>query len=161
MTNSFTFRNFDLNVIISGQVGNKIMNVGLQDMHNNDGVFNMTTDMFNRWRSPSNIGDGKTPGTRSGSTELYRLANTTWLSRGDFLSVKNISLGYTFNVKNVKTIKSARIYASVQQAFVFTKYKGQNPEASYSRDNAIGVYGQDMSTYPVPRTIMIGGNFNF
>lgn len=161
MTNSFTFRNFDLNVIMSGQVGNKIMNVGLQDMHNNDGVFNMTTDMFNRWRSPSNIGDGKTPGTRSGSTELYRLANTTWLSRGDFLSVKNISLGYTFNVKNVKTIKSARIYASVQQAFVFTKYKGQNPEASYSRDNAIGVYGQDMSTYPVPRTIMIGGNFNF
>ncbi len=161
MTNSFAYKNFDLNVIIAGQSGNKIMNVGLQDIHNNDGVFNMGLDMFNRWRSPTEIGDGKTPGTRSGSTELYRLANTTWLSRGDFLTVKNISLGYTFNLKNIKAIKSARIYASVQQAFVFTKYMGQNPEASYSRDNAIGVYGQDLSTYPVPRTIMIGGNFNF
>lgn len=161
MTNTFKYHNFDLNIIIAGQVGNKIMNVGLQDLHNNDGVFNMSTDMIDRWRSPTQIGDGKTPGTRSGSTELYRLANTTWLSPGDFLTVKNIALGYTFKLSSLKYIKSARIYASVQQAFVFTKYKGQNPEASYSRDNAIGIYGQDLSTFPVPRTIMIGGNFNF
>jgi TonB-dependent starch-binding outer membrane protein SusC len=161
MTNTLNYKNFDFNVIIAGQVGNKIMNVGLQDMHNNDGVFNMTTDMINRWRSPTSVGDGVTPGTRSGSTELYRLANTTWLSPGDYLTVKNIALGYTFNLSKLKYIKTARIYASVQQAFVFTKYKGQNPEASYSRDNAIGIYGQDLSTFPVPRTIMIGGNFNF
>lgn len=161
MTNTLRFKNFDFNVAIAGQVGNQIMNVGLQDMHNNDGVFNMTTDMINRWRSPANPGDGKTPGTRSGSTELYRLANTTWLSPGDYLTVKNIALGYTFKMGNQKYIKSARIYGSVQQAFVFTKYKGQNPEASYSRDNSVGIYGQDQSTFPVPRTIMIGGNFNF
>ncbi len=161
MSNTLRYKNFDFSVIIAGQVGNEIMNVSLQDMHNNDGVFNMTTDMINRWRSPTDQGDGRTPTTRSGSTELYRLSNTTWLSRGDYLTVKNIALGYTFKLGNLKYIKSARIYASVQQAFVFTKYKGQNPEASYSRDNGIGIYGQDLSTFPVPRTIMIGGNINF
>lgn len=132
-----------------------------QDFHNNDGVFNMSKDMINRWRSPSDQGDGKTPSTRSGTTELYRLANTTWISDGDYLTVKNIALGYTFKPGNLKFVKSARIYTSVQQAFVFTKYKGQNPEASIGRDDAIGTYGQDLSTFPVPRTFMIGTNINF
>jgi hypothetical protein len=89
------------------------------------------------------------------------LANTTWISDGDFLTVKNIALGYTIKPNIIKYIKSARIYASVQQAFVFTKYTGQNPEANFNRDDAIGTYGQDLSTFPVPRTIMIGANINF
>ncbi|MDQ3277898.1 MAG: TonB-dependent receptor, partial [Bacteroidota bacterium] len=135
--------------------------VNLQDFHNNDGVFNMSPDMINRWRSPENRGDGKTPRTRSGTTELYRLANSTWVSDGSFLAGKNITLGYTLRPNTVKYIKSARIYASVQQAFVITKYPGQNPEASIGRDDAIGVYGQDLSTFPVPRTFMIGTNISF
>lgn len=161
MTNTLTYNNFDLNVVIAGQVGNKVLNFSLQDQHNNDGVFNMTTDMIDRWRSPTNQGDGKTPGTRAGSTELYRVSNTTWLSDGSFLTVKNIALGYTFDLNTLKFMKSARVYAGVQQAFVFTKYSGQNPEASYSRDDAIGVYGQDLSTTPIPRTVIIGANINF
>lgn len=160
MTNTFRYKNFDFNVIIAGQAGNQVMNVNNQDFHNNDGVLNMTTDMINRWRSPTDQGDGKTPGTRANTTELYRLANTTWVSNGDYLTVKNIALGYTFK-PNLTYFKSARIYASLQQAFVFTKYVGQNPEASIGRDDAIGTYGQDLSTFPVPRTIMIGANIGF
>jgi TonB-linked SusC/RagA family outer membrane protein len=161
MTNTVKYHNFDLNVIVAGQVGNKILNATTADYHNNDGVFNMTRDMINRWRSPTNQGDGKTPSTRSNTTELYRLANTTFISDGDYLTVKNIALGYTFNAAKLKYIKSARIYTSIQQAFVFTKYKGQNPEASIGRDDAIGTYGQDLSTFPVPRTFMIGANIGF
>jgi len=89
------------------------------------------------------------------------LANSTWVSDGDYLTVKNIALGYTIKPNALKYIKSARIYASVQQAFVFTKYVGQNPEANIGRDDAIGTYGQDLSTFPVPRTVMIGANINF
>lgn len=161
MTNTVRYKNFDLNVIVSGQGGNQVMNDSYGDFHNNDGVFNMSRDMINRWRSPTNQGDGKTPSTRSGTTELYRLANTTWVSDGDYLTVKNIALGYTFNAGKLKYIKSARIYASIQQAFVFTKYTGQNPEASIGRDDAIGTYGQDLSTFPVPRTVMVGANIGF
>ncbi len=161
MTNTLRYKNFDFNVIVAGQVGNQVMNVNYQDFHNNDGVFNMSRDMINRWRSPTDPGDGKTPRTRSGTTELYRLANSTWVSDGDYLTVKNIALGYTIKPNALKYIKSARIYASVQQAFVFTKYVGQNPEANIGRDDAIGTYGQDLSTFPVPRTVMIGANINF
>lgn len=161
ITNTLRYNKFDFTVVIAGQVGNKILNANYGDFHNNDGVFNMSRDMINRWRSPTDQGDGKTPSTRSGTTELYRLANTTWISDGSFLTVKNIALGYTFNAASLKYIKTARIYASLQQAFVFTKYKGQNPEASIGRDDAIGTYGQDLSTFPVPRTFMVGANIGF
>jgi len=118
--------------------------------------------LLHPWRSETDQGDGKTPTTRSSSTELYRLANTTWLSPGDYLTVKNIALGYTFKpAKTLNYFKSARVYVSVQQAFVFTKYSGQNPEASIGRDDAITTYGQDLSTFPVPRTVMVGANINF
>lgn len=161
ITNTFRYKDFDFNVIASGQAGNKVMNVNYGDYHNIDGVFNMTRDMLPHWRSEADPGDGKTPRTRANTTELYRLANSTWVSSGDYLTIRNITLGYTFKTKNFQYVKSARIYGSVQQAFVFTKYKGQNPEASIGRDDAVGTYGQDLSTFPVPRTIMIGANFGF
>ncbi|GAA4804671.1 TonB-dependent receptor [Olivibacter ginsenosidimutans] len=161
ITNTFRYKNFDLNIICAGQGGNLVMNVARADLTNLDGVMNLTKDMANVWRSESNPGNGLVPSTRSNTTELYRLANTTWLSKGDFFTVKNIALGYTWKPKAFKYIQSARIYTSVQQAFVFTKYKGQNPEASIGRDDAIGVFGQDLSTYPVPRTFMLGANISF
>lgn len=105
MTNTLRYKNFDFNVIVAGQVGNQVMNVNYQDFHNNDGVFNMSRDMINRWRSPTDPGDGKTPRTRSGTTELYRLANSTWVSDGDYLTVKNIALGYTIKPNALKYIK--------------------------------------------------------
>ncbi|MDT0651062.1 SusC/RagA family TonB-linked outer membrane protein [Autumnicola edwardsiae] len=161
MNNTFGYKNFDFTIDIAGQVGNEIMNVSLQDLHNNDGVFNMSTDMINRWRSPTDQGDGETPGTRSGSTELYRLANTTWVSDGSFLAIKNIALGYTFNVNDFNFMQSARLYLAMQQAFVFTNYSGQNPEVNIDRDDVVGRFGQDLSTTPVPRRIVIGANIRF
>ncbi|SEM32327.1 TonB-linked outer membrane protein, SusC/RagA family [bacterium A37T11] len=161
ITNTFRYKNFDFNIICAGQGGNQIMNVARADLTNLDGIMNLSKDMLNTWRSEDNPGNGLVPSTRSGSTELYRLANTTWLSSGNFFTIKNIALGYTFKSNVLKYLQSARIYLSVQQAFVFTKYKGQNPEASVSQDDAISTVGQDLSTYPVPRTFMIGANINF
>ncbi|HEY0271971.1 MAG TPA: TonB-dependent receptor, partial [Chitinophaga sp.] len=161
MTNTLTYKNFDFNMIIAGSYGNKVLNFNYQDSHNLDGVFNMSTDVINHWRSPTDPGDGKTPSTRSGTTELYRLNNTTWISDGSYLTIKNIALGYTFKASPAKFFKSARVYLSVQQAFVFTKYTGQNPEASTNRDDVTEQYGQDLSTVPMPRTVMAGANINF
>jgi TonB-linked SusC/RagA family outer membrane protein len=160
MTNTFTWKNFDLGIIIAGQVGNKIMNTNLQNLHNLDGVFNVTTDMQNRWRSEQDPGNGKVPSTRSGATELYRLVNSTWVFSGDYLAVKNIALGYTFNKKLLHAIRDLRVYASVQNAFMFTKYPGQNPEVNDTKDNQTQA-GLDNGSYPIPRVFMLGANVNF
>lgn len=160
ITNDFKYKKFDLNLIISGQAGNDIMNVNKQNLQNLDGVFNMEKEMANRWRSEENPGNGRVPNTRSNTTELYRLANSNWVSRGDYLTVRNITLGYTFDKTELKYIKSVRLYLGIQQALVLTRYPGQNPEVNDSRDNQT-VAGVDNGSYPVPRTCMIGLNVNF
>lgn len=160
MTNRFSYQNFDLDILIAGQVGNKLMNTNLQNLHNLDGVFNVEKSMMYRWRSPSDTGNGKVPGTRSGSTEAYRLVNSTWVFSGDYLAVKNITLGYTFDKKMLHYIKGIRVYGSVQNAFMFTKYPGQNPEVNDTKDNQTQA-GLDNGSYPIPRVVMFGANVNF
>jgi len=160
ITNNFSYHDFDLNIIAAGQTGNKIINTNFQNLQNLDGIFNITRDMQNRWRSESNPGNGKVPRTLTNTTELYRTTNTNWVFSGDYLSVKNIALGYTFSQKSLRYIKSIRVYGSVQNAFMFTKYPGQNPEVNDTRDDQ-KTAGQDVGSYPIVRTIMIGANINF
>lgn len=160
MTNNFSFLGFDLGVVVAGQVGNKIMNTNLQNLHNLDGVFNLEKSMQYRWRSEENPGNGKVPSTRSGSTELYRLVNSTWVFSGDYLAVKNITLGYTFGKKMLRYIKGVRVYASLQNAFLFTRYPGQNPEVNDTKDNQTQA-GLDGGSYPIPRVVLFGANVNF
>lgn len=160
ITNDFRYKKFDLNLIISGQAGNDIANTIKLNTQNLDGVFNMEKEMANRWRSEENPGNGKVPCTRSNSTELYRLSNTNWISRGDYLTVRNITLGYTFDAVKLKFLKAARFYLSIQQALVLTNYEGQNPEVNSNRDNQT-MAGIDLGSYPVPRTFMAGVNMSF
>lgn len=160
ITNNFRYKNFDLNIIIAGQVGNKIMNINLQNEQNLDGIFNIDKNMQDRWRSETNPGSGRVPRTLTNTTELYRTTNTNWVFSGDYLTVKNIAFGYTFKANHSTYFKSIRLYTSVQQAFVFTKYPGQNPEVNDSRDNQTTA-GLDNGSFPIPRTVMIGANISF
>ena len=160
MSNSFAYKNFDLNVVVSGQVGNKLMNTNYQNLHNIDGIFNVTKDMQNRWRSEADPGNGKVPRTLSNTTELYRLTNSTWVFSGDYLTIRNITLGYNIPQRALRYIKGVRVYASAQNAFIFTKYPGQNPEVNDSKDNQTNA-GTDNGSYPIPRTLLIGASINF
>jgi TonB-linked SusC/RagA family outer membrane protein len=160
ITNTFGYKNFDLSIVAGGQVGNKIMNTNLQNLQNLDGIFNVDKDMQYRWRSEQDPGNGRVPRTLSGTTELYRLTNSNWVFRGDYLSIRNIALGYTFQQRQLRYIKGVRVYASVQNAFMFTRYPGQNPEVNDTKDSQTTA-GTDNGSYPVPRTIMVGANFNF
>lgn len=161
MTNSLSYKNFDFNVVVSGQYGNDVINMLDEDSYNIDGVFNMKTDMLNVWRSPENPGNGQVPRTLSGTTEFYRIPHTGWIEDGSFLSVKNVTAGYTFDLSQVAFVKSARLYIGIQNFLTFTKFTGQNPEANLSRDNSVTRYGQIRSAYPMPRTFTIGTNINF
>jgi hypothetical protein len=160
ITNNFTYGSWDLNIIASGQTGNKIMNINNQNLQNLDGIFNINKNMANRWRSPSNPGNGLVPRTLVNTTELYRFTNTNWVKSGDYLTIRNIALGYTFGQHQLKYIKSVRVYGSIQNAFILTKYPNQNPEVNDTKDSQTTA-GLDNGSYPLPTTIMIGANINF
>lgn len=161
ITNSFAYKNFDLTIVGSGSYGNDILRRTEQGTTNLDGVFNVLADVKDRWRSPENPGSGKY-GTTKYATFMERdFNNSRFVSDGSFFTIKNITLGYMVPVKRSKTISSVRVYASVQQAYVFTKYPGVNPEVSTdATGRAVSALnqGNDWGTYPVPRTYTFGVN---
>jgi hypothetical protein len=86
--------------------------------------------------------------------------NSQWLEDGTYLSVKNITLGYSVGLRNSAVLKGLRIYGTVQNAFIFTGYSGINPEISLDGLNGTSI-GIDENAYPVPRTFAVGISATF
>jgi TonB-linked SusC/RagA family outer membrane protein len=164
LSNDFSYKNFDLSVVMSGSYGNDIARMTDQGTANLDLQFNVLKEVKNRWRSPENPGDGKFGKMLTGKGEERTNFHTGEVFDGSYLAIKNITLGYNIPVKNNKTFGSVRIYSSIQQAYVFTHYTGGNPEVSTTDTSAAPNslnQGLDISAYPIPRTISFGLNVNF
>lgn len=164
LTNDFKYKNWDASIVISGSMGNDIAVTNDQGTTNLDGVFNVLRDVKDRWRSPENPGSGRY-GKTTGATFMERdWFSSRFIEDGSYLSVKNITVGYSFPLNETSFLKKARLYGSVQQAFVFTGYRGANPEVSTTTQgqqaNALAL-GFDWGAYPVPRTFTLGFNLSF
>jgi TonB-linked SusC/RagA family outer membrane protein len=168
ITNNFQFGKFDMSIVGSGSHGNQLLIRHLYSTANLDGVFNLVDGVKYRFRSPENPGRGFYGTTVGGGnvTGIERdWMNSRFIADASFFTIKNITLGYTIG-EITKFIRSARVYASVQQVYVFTKYwGGPNPETS-AQGNGQGDGGNlsqgiDLSNYPVPRTYSLGVNINF
>ena len=135
------------------------MNAIYEYTENLDAVFNVRKDVANRWRSEENPGNGEIPRTLAGTTELFRYTNSRWVFKNNYMTLKNLTIGYTVPVPSNKYVKGLRIYASGQNLFTIGSYPGMNPEASNSTD---ALYqGVDKSPYPVSRIYTVGLNVNF
>ena len=153
------YKKFDLNIIGSGAAGYNIVNSFDSYTGNLDGVFNVSRELINRWKSELYPGDGLYGNTLSGRTYTEReWFHSRFVQDAKHLIIKNITLGYNLSL-NKNFIRSARIYTSVQQAFVFTLYKGANPEVGGGGNPLY--QGVDNTSYPVPRTFSLGVNLNF
>jgi len=161
-TNNFGYKGIDLSVVLVGSQGGQVMKTGNEFSTNIDGVFNVDKKFLNRWRSAQNPGDGKTP-TTNGARVIYRDINSTWIEDGSYLRIQNVSLGYNVNPQFVgrsRVIKGLRVYGSVQNLAMFTKYSGANPEAS-TNGSSVLTPGRDFTNYPLPRIVTVGVNMTF
>jgi TonB-linked SusC/RagA family outer membrane protein len=168
ITNNVTYGDWDFNIIGSGSYGNQLLVRHLYSTANLDLPFNVVVGVKDRFRSEANPGMGMYGTTVGGGnvTGIERdWMNSRFVADASYFTIRNITLGYTF-AKPTKVYKSVRVYASCQQAYVFTNYwGGPNPETS-AQSNGAGDGGNlspgvDLSNYPVPRTFTVGANFNF
>jgi iron complex outermembrane receptor protein len=74
-----------------------------------------------------------------------------YIEDASFLRIDNVGFGYSFS-QLFSTKLSGRIGLTVQNALVYTKYSGLDPEVDGGIDN---------NMYPRPRTFMLGLNLNF
>ena len=159
ITNTFSYKNFDLSVVMAGSYGNDIITWLDQSLANLDGNFNVYKNVKNRWRSESNPGDGRYGKTTSGTGNERDWVSSRFVSDGSYLTIKNVTLGYKFPTKKLSNL---RVFMTIQQLYTFTNYRGANPESSnsfYSGNNASALsLGSDFASFPVPRTISFGVN---
>src|SRR5574344_1977980 len=72
VTNTFSWKNFDASVVLTGSLGGDIIDGTYEWTENIDGVFNVRKCVADRWRSEENPGNGEIPRTLAGTTELFR-----------------------------------------------------------------------------------------
>ena len=146
MNNSFSYKRWDLDMNLRGASGYQIMN--FQRMF----YENPKINQYNMLKTAFDPVFGKTP--------IY--ADLTYVSyyveQGDHLKIDNVSLGYSFNVKNKKYITNARVYVAGLNLYTFTGYQGIDPEV-----NRVGLSPglDERDKYPTTRTYTFGFNLTF
>jgi TonB-linked SusC/RagA family outer membrane protein len=160
ITNEFGYKNFDASLVLAGAIGGDIIDGTLEWTENIDGVFNVTKETAERWRSVENPGNGKIPRTRAGTTEPFRYNNTRWVSDGSYIAVKNLTVGYTIPMKANAYISGLRVYGSAQNLFTLSNYHGMNPEVNANGSDGLR-QGVDTSSYPVASVYTFGLNVKF
>ncbi|HEY8661685.1 MAG TPA: SusC/RagA family TonB-linked outer membrane protein [Hanamia sp.] len=142
-TPSFTYKNLDASMVWRGSGGNKIYN-GLRQtlsLEQNLGKSNLLESAIPLGIASSQYG------------------SDLWLEDGSFLRWENLSVGYRFNLSNVKYIDALRLSVTGQNLAIITKYKGLDPEVNVNGGNSAG--GDFGNYYPRTRTFSIGLNVIF
>ena len=147
LTTKFIYKNWDFSAAFHASIGNYVYYDFLSDKANlsliwEKGAFtNTTADAVNLgfW--------GKTINQTQQSDYFVRNAS--------YLKCTNMTLGYSFPAlikAGSEKICSGRIYFTVQNPFIITKYKGIDPEIQGGIDNG---------RYPRPISFQLGLNLNF
>jgi TonB-linked SusC/RagA family outer membrane protein len=162
--NTFSYKNFSLDVLTNGMMGQKVF-ASLFALNNSGVQNNMAFIDEARWRSADQPGSGKYGSfgrsIRGGKNDNF--AYSSWsLFDASFFRIKQITLNYNIPSHIVKYLKleSARCYAGVSNVYTFTNYPGYDPEVGNGGDTQT-VLGVDFGTYPSARTYTLGINFSF
>jgi hypothetical protein len=161
-----------LDVATSFSLGNKVYNLirgeyltlgfsdggwgdddSLYQVYSNNPVYSE-----NRWHNPGDQSD--IPRASLINSNNYQ-NSTQNLQNASFLRLNDISLSYVFKPRSDKYINSCRLYFEVQNAYVFTKYTGFDPEVSSTGGVDINTTGVDYAAYPKARVFLLGLNLGF
>ncbi|QEE50862.1 TonB-dependent receptor [Flavobacterium alkalisoli] len=125
--------------------------------------YNYTTDIFDRWTGEGT--SNSTPRVTYGTTQNgnYTKFSDLYIQDAGFFRIKTVTLGCDLaKLTDALSFSTQfRVYASVNNLFTFTNYKGLDPEVGFGNVNQSWAKGVDVGYYPQPRTFMIGLSANF
>ncbi|MBC5836390.1 SusC/RagA family TonB-linked outer membrane protein [Flavobacterium muglaense] len=153
-SSNMTYKNLDFGFMFRFSGGNKIFNGTRRELMNQN-FNNNGTEILGRWQSVSNPGDGWTPRLYASSntfTNLSGSATSRFVESGDFISLDNISIGYSLpkDLLNHVKLDKFRIFVQAQNIWLISKYKGINPEME--------TFGVDVNGTPRSRAFSMGIN---
>lgn len=144
--NDFTWKNWTLTAFFQGVAGNKIFNA-TRCYYNNVSLVSNGKNVLAEVAEGQNAHDSRA-----------QAPSDRYLENGSYLRLSTLTLGYNFG-KLGNWINNLRVYATCNNVFTITGYKGVDPEISLGGLEP----GMDWrnTTYPRTRTFMVGVNVNF
>lgn len=163
ITNTFTWKSFDLSFLFQGVQGIQLINGNIN--YNEQLRFNKAYTN-NRYVSPMFPGDGRTVYSTTTSGGDLMLTDYV-IEDGSYASLRDFTLGYKLPAQLVKKIKinDVRAYLSAQNILYWMAkdYRGINPEArrTSSQYNSPLIDGYQRGAFPLNRTFTLGVDIVF
>lgn len=151
ITNSFRYKQFDLSVLLTYQIGGKFYDGNYASlMHMGNYGTHWHSDILNAWTEPGQVTDVPRLQNAIGAANAGNSASSRFLFDASYLNVKNITLGYNFDKLLISRmgLSGLRVFANVDNAAIFTKRKGMDPQRSFT--------GTADYTYPTMRNFTFG-----
>ncbi|MGY5846016.1 SusC/RagA family TonB-linked outer membrane protein [Salegentibacter sp. HM20] len=150
---NFNFKQFDFTAYTYASIGNDMV----RNYERNQPNVNRHAYTLERWTGPGT--SNEVPRLTTGATSNVVFSDF-FVEDASYVRLQNVQLGYSLPKTSLDAIgiNRLRIYASAQNLFTLTNYKGFDPSASTGE--AIGG-GIDYGFYPVPRIFLAGVNLNF
>lgn len=158
--NTFNYKQFELNIFTQGVLG--------FDKYNY--IYGMMVSTFGDFKQPTSadIKNRYIPGVNETSdipafskTNQNIPLSSRFVSKGDFLRIKNVSISYTLPKTNLKNIASAKLFLSITNLYTFTKYSGLDPEGANTGSGSDVYQNFDYGSYPIPRVYTAGITLTF
>lgn len=163
MTNRFSYKNFDVSILLTAQTGGKIYGIlgRAIDRPSMGAKSNIMGHWRDAWWSEDEPGNGSVPYILSQTTGTT--LDSRWLYSSNYLRIKNLTVGYKLPI-NPRFISFARVYLSIENLAKWDNYYGgYSPEAANvgSGPGGASALGLDYGGYPSARTFTLGINVNF
>ena len=146
-TNTFRYKNFDLNFFLRGSIGHDLINT-FRAFYENPNVATSYNIVNTKYFNP-NITDGQ-------------IFSSLFVEKASFVKLDNATLGYNFKLSPNGVLKNLRAYITAQNLFVITDYTGADPEVRYADGTNVLAPGVDRrETWVLTRTFTFGVNVGF
>ena len=129
VSNSFSYKGFSLDVLMTYGIGGSFLDNGYADMmHSGTYGRSLHPDILNAWRQPGDITD--VPRLQNGTADLVRTQSTRFLTDASFWTLKNINLGYSFNdtISEKLGVDNLRLSVSGENLYLKSKRTGLDPQ---------------------------------
>ena len=145
--NTVNYKNWAFSCFFTGVFGHEVYN-GLRAHYT-------APDFFAGGKNVMKEFVTERPASDTGSN----IPSDKFIEKGNYIRLQSLTVGYTFNDIFKGWIKSLQLYATMNNVFTITSYKGLDPEVNLGGIDP----GVDYrwSTYPHTRTTMIGAKINF
>jgi TonB-linked SusC/RagA family outer membrane protein len=160
--NDFSYKNFTLSIMFTGQEGSQIYSQTIAYTWGQaPGVRNATNSDATKMWTPQNETDIPAFSTTGSPNGGFPTNTSRFVYNANFVKLKNLSLTYSIpqSVLGNAKIHSVDVYVSGQNLFTITKYPGYDPELTNAQ--TAQTQGVEMGVIPNPRTYTLGLRVGF